>query len=196
MSVLRQAAPQDMPGVYRVCLQTGNSGRDATARFRNPDLLGHAYVGPYLVSQPRLSYVVVDDVGVGGYVLAAEDTRAFEAWAEESWWPLLRSQYPLGDGETADDEAIRLLHAPQVAPDEIVAAYPAHLHIDLLPRMQGLGLGRALIKTLLEALRGVGSPGVHLGVSADNHNAMGFYRHLGFDSLLDAESSRWMGMRL
>ena len=195
MSNIRPAVTHDMPGAYRVCLQTGDAGRDATATYGNPDLLGHVYVGPYLVGQPTLAYVVVDNVGVGGYVLAAEDTRAFAAWAEKSWWPMLRRQYPITDGETADDEIIGLLHAPPVAPDDIVTEYPAHLHMDLLPRMQRLGLGRALMETLLVGLRDSGSPGVHLGVGADNHNAMGFYRHLGFEHLPSRNSSEWMGMR-
>ena len=30
-----------------------------------------------------------------------------------------------------------------------VADYPAHLHIDLLPELQGQGFGRALIRRLL-----------------------------------------------
>ena len=185
-----------MPGAYRVCLQTGDSGLDATAHYGNPDLLGHVYVGPYLIGQPRLSYVVVDALGDGGYVLGAEDTRAFEAWAEASWWPMLRGQYPATKGETPDDEIIALMHAPPVVPDGIVADYPAHLHIDLLPRLQGLGFGRALIERLVGVLRGSDSPGVHLGVGADNHNAIEFYRHLGFAHLQEGHSSHWMGMRL
>ena len=94
MTVIRSATLEDLPGVYRVCLQTGDSGRDGTALYRNPDLLGHVYAGPYVVGEPELAFVVADEHGVAGYVLAAEDTRAFEAWAETSWWPNLRS-HPL-----------------------------------------------------------------------------------------------------
>lgn len=41
-----------------------------------------------------------------------------------------------------------------------VAAYPAHLHIDLLPDWQGKGHGRALMHKLLQALRRKGVPAV------------------------------------
>lgn len=196
MSVIRAAALQDLPGVYRVCLQTGDSGQDATPNFRNADLLGHVYVGPYLVGQPELSFVVVDNEGVGGYAFGAADTRAFEAWAERAWWPPLRSQYPASDGDTADDQVIRLLHFPPHSPDAIVTEYPAHLHIDLLPGMQGKGHGRELVETLLNKLRSVGSRGVHLEVGAENRNAIAFYRHLGFDQELTTGSSLLMGMTL
>lgn len=207
MSAIRAASPQDVPGVYRVCLETGASGQDATARFRNPDLLGHVYAGPYLAVQPRLAYVVADADGVGGYLLAAADTRAFETWAEAHWWPLLRRQYPLvsedrasdagyGRRNAADGEVIRLLHFPPAAPDEVVAGHPAHLHIDLLPRVQGRGFGRALVEMLLDVLRTEGAAGVHLEVGPDNTDAIAFYRHLGFEHVLDESGSRWMAMGL
>ncbi len=193
---IRPATIHDLPGIYRVCLQTGDSGRDATALYRNPDLLGHVYVGPYLVGQEDLATVVTDRDGVAGYLLAAADTLAFEAWTDSSWWPALRAQYPLRDDSSPDADAIRAIHAPPRAPDGIVAAYPSHLHIDLVPRAQGLGFGRTLIEGLLEQLRSRGSAGVHLDVAMDNSNAIGFYRHLGFEELDRAETGVLMGMRL
>jgi GNAT superfamily N-acetyltransferase len=179
-----------------VCLQTGDSGKDATELYRNPDLLGHVYVGPYLVVQPAHPFVDADAQGIAGYTFAAIDTRAFEAWEESEWWPSLREQYPLTRGSSPDDEVTRLLHAPESAPDEVVAEYAAHLHIDLLPRIQGQGVGRALIDRVLGSLRDRGASGVHLGVADDNENATQFYRHLGFDELTVLPGVRFMGRRL
>jgi ribosomal protein S18 acetylase RimI-like enzyme len=186
----------DLPGTYRVCLQTGDSGRDATVLYRNPDLLGHVFVGPYIVGQPTLASVVTDGLGVAGYCLAAEDTRIFQSWAEEHWWPILRRQYPPNEGTTRDDELIRLIHRPPQSPDGVVTAYPAHLHIDLLERARGQGLGRELIERLLAALRERDSPGIHLEVGADNANAIDFYEHLGFVELERTQGSRLLGMKL
>lgn len=120
MDLIRVATHEDLPALYRVCLLTGESGSDGTALFRDPDLPGHAYVGPYLAGQPDLALIVVDPQGVAGYCLATPDTRAFEAWAEAAWWPALREQYPMPDdasaersaGGSADAEIIRLFHAP------------------------------------------------------------------------------------
>ncbi|HEY7736541.1 MAG TPA: GNAT family N-acetyltransferase [Candidatus Limnocylindrales bacterium] len=196
MSPIRPATLQDLPGVYRVCLMTGDAGRDATARFRNPDLLGHLYVGPYVVGEPDLASVVADDEGIAGYLLATADTRAFEDWAEHHWWPPLRRQYPETGGNTPDDEIIRLIHAPARVPDAIVEAYPAQLHIDLLERARGRGYGRRLVDGLLETLRTRASPGVHLDVASENENAIAFYRHLGFSEVHRMESSLLMGLRL
>ncbi len=196
MDRIRPAGLHDLPGVYRVCLATGDSGRDATALYRNPDLLGHVYVGPYVVGQPGVALVVADAHGVGGYLFAAQDTRDFEVWEEQLWWPTLRAQYPLGDGDSRDDEVIRLIHAPPRAPDVVVADYPSHLHIDLLERVRGRGIGGELMRRALAVLGQRGSPGVHLDVAKDNENAIGFYGHLGFVVLQPAEDSLYMGKRL
>ena len=84
-----------------------------------------------------------------------------------------------------DDLLIALMHSPARAPADLVAAYPSHLHIDLLPRLQGRGWGRRLIDTLVERLRATGSRGLHLGVATDNTNAHAFYRAVGFTELDD-----------
>jgi ribosomal protein S18 acetylase RimI-like enzyme len=196
MSLIRRASLHDLPGVYRVCLATGDSGRDATGLYRDLDLLGHLYVGPYVVGQPDLALVVADAEGVAGYCLAAADTRAFEAWTEEHWWPILREQYPLTDGDSPDAQAIRLFHAPPRTPDTVVAEHPAQLHHDLLARVRGQGLGRQLVERCLGSLRERGSPGVHLDVAADNPNAIAFYEHLGFHELERAPGSLFMGIGL
>ena len=58
--------------------------------------------------------------------------------------------------------------------------YPAHLHINLLPGYQRMGLGRQLMQALEKALRQQNCPGVSLCVSGDNHGAMRFYERCGF----------------
>lgn len=78
----------------------------------------------------------------------------------------------------------------------MAAAYPAHLHIDLLPEAQGGGNGSRLIHTLLGALRSRGVHGVHLGVGKANAGAVGFYRHLGFEVLAEDPNSFTLGMKL
>ena len=197
MRHVRLARMRDLPGIYRVCLLTGDSGQDATALHRNPDLLGHVYAGPYVVGERPFALVVADEEGIAGYCLAALDTKAFAAWAEAEWWPGLRAQFPLPPpGEATPDAALtRLLHEPPLAPADVVAAYPSHLHIDLLERARGTGLGRVLIERQLERLREHGSTGVHLDVAPDNANAIAFYRHLGFVDLR-ADDGHLMGMRL
>jgi ribosomal protein S18 acetylase RimI-like enzyme len=196
VTTIRTATLQDLPGAYRICLLTGDSGRDATGMFRNPELLGHVFVGPYLVGQPDLASVVVDDDGVAGYGLAAADTRAFEQWTETTWWPTLRADYPVRTDGSAEAELIASIHAPALAADGLLDEYPSHLHLDLVERVRGQGYGRRLIERLLAQLRAGGSSGVHLHVASSNANAVEFYRHLGFVELERRTDSIVMGVRL
>jgi ribosomal protein S18 acetylase RimI-like enzyme len=57
-----------------------------------------------------------------------------------------------------------------------------------------------MMDTLLERLAGSGSPGVHLGMSASNHRARGFYRKLGFQELTrtgsGADGAIYLGLLL
>jgi ribosomal protein S18 acetylase RimI-like enzyme len=194
---VRRFRPEDLDDLYRVCLETGDAGNDATALHDDPDLLGHVYVGAYARFAPDLAFVVEDGDGVGGYVLGARDTAAFDARLEAEWWPSLRRRYPLpATGSDHDAFLVHLIHAPHRRTGPLLETHPSHLHIDLVERCQGAGHGRRLMDTLLAALRDAGSPGVHLGVSTRNERAIGFYRHLGFEELAADELSRTFGLRL
>jgi ribosomal protein S18 acetylase RimI-like enzyme len=190
------AGVHDLAGTYRVRLSTGDAGLDATGLYRDPDLLGHIYVGPYVVGQPGMELVLVDEGGVAGYLLAADDTPAFQDWQESEWWPALRARYPPAEGGSADAELVRIIHAPPHCPVEVAREYPAQLHIDLLEHARGQGLGRMLVERLLTDLRGRGVGGVHLEVDARNSRAMGFYERLGFRELERMPGSVLMGQRL
>jgi ribosomal protein S18 acetylase RimI-like enzyme len=196
---LRPYRSADHDAVYDICARTGAAGEDATGLLRDPALLGHVYAGPYVELAPDLAFVVEDDDGVGGYVIGAADTSEFQDRLEREWWPGLRRRYPSfrTDGDaTFDDLLIALMHSPARAPADLVAAYPSHLHIDLLPRLQGQGWGRRLIDTLVERLRASGSHGLHLGVATANTKAQAFYRAVGFTALDDDGVTVTFAMRL
>ncbi len=164
--------------------------------YDDPDLLGHVYAGPYLALEPDFALVVEDDGGVAGYTLGAPDTRQFISAWRERWLPRLARNYPppTQPDDAPDDRARWLLHHPErMDRGDVLDRYPSHLHIDLLPRAQGRGLGRALLTALLARLGDVGSPGVHLGVHPDNERAITFYRKLGF---VDLDGAGLMGRGL
>ena len=179
MAVLRGYDSGDLAAMYRVCLLTGDAGVDASALYRDPDLIGHVYCGPYPAADPSLSLVVADDEGVAGYLVGTADSAAFAAWQDEHWWPALRLRHPLGpDDGTPDHRLVELIHHPPlVVPPP---GHPAHLHVDLLPRLQGQGWGRRLIDAFVDLLRERGVPGLHLVADPRNTGALGFYARLGF----------------
>lgn len=179
--LLRRARTDDLRALYDVCLRTGDAGGDATGLVTDGDLYGHLYAAPYLLFEPRFAWVAEESGRVAGYVLAALDTVEFESRCEAEWWPPLRENSSLRAGATETDrELISLLHEGFHTPAEVTAKYPSHLHIDLLPSLQGRGVGRRLMATVLAAIAAAGSTGVHLGVDRRNSHALGFYEHLGF----------------
>jgi GNAT superfamily N-acetyltransferase len=98
---------------------------------------------------------------------------------------------------TRDQQIHRVMHRPVLTPAEPIAKHPSHLHIDILPRAQGVGFGVPMMTVLLDALRANGSPGVHLGVSHANKRAVSFYQHLGFVTLADfGEHGLLLGLTL
>lgn len=182
--LIRGFVPSDLPAMYEVCLRTGDSGQDASGQYRDPFLLGHVYAGPYPIADPGLSFVAVDERGVVGYTVATADARAFELWRNRVWCPPLRQAYPRDQWPDQPDsnQVWQIWNDQPLAEDpDLHGPYPAELHIDLLPRAQGKGLGRRLTERLWQALRERGVPGVHLGVGAANTNARAFYEHLGYD---------------
>ena len=196
--MIRRACPEDRDALYGICLRTGEGGADATGLHDDPDLLGHVYLGPYLALEPDLAFVVTgDDDLPQGYCVGTADTDSFARACEERWWPGLRSEYPLeAPRRASDQDLVEMIHRPPTTNPELVTRYPGHLHIDLLPSMQGRGAGAALIGQFLAALRGRGCPGVHLGVAQDNSRAIGFYRRMGFRDLARVEGTLLMGMDL
>ncbi|MBO0841886.1 MAG: GNAT family N-acetyltransferase [Nocardioides sp.] len=194
---IRAVTLDDLEAVYDICLRTAASGEDASDIYTDPRLPGEVYAAPYLVVPEGVGFVAIDSGGVAGYVLGAADTAAFERACEESWWPALRVAHPDPGPAPAtwDDRMRALIHRPRETPPELLGDYPAHLHIDLLPRLQGQGAGRALMETFLGLLHHAGVRGVHLGVAACNLNAIGFYRRLGFATLVESEEALVLGVR-
>jgi len=188
-ALIRPYHSSDLDALYRICLLTGDDGQDATSLYDDPQLLGHFFAAPYGLFEPAMAFVAEDAAGVGGYILGALDTQTFEERLERTWWPHLRARYPdppasVPAGQrTPGQQVAHMIHHPWRTPDKLTARYPSHLHIDLLPRLQGSGLGSQMTKTLIAALRDQGSPGVHLHVPQGNQHAAGFYRHIGFSEL-------------
>lgn len=173
----------DLPALYRICLLTSDSGSDGSAKYRDHELVGHLYAGPYACLEPDLAFVLTKDAAPIGYVLGARDTTAFADRCEVDWFPPLRKRYPLLEPNDSglDAHMTRALHRGHTVTHP--ESYPAHLHIDLLPAAQGQGWGRKMIDTLRARLRELDVPGVHLGVGAANANGVAFYRRYGFTEL-------------
>lgn len=196
---LRRYAPADLRALREICVRTAAAGLDATDLVSHSDLPGDVFAAPYGVLEPATALVLDDGDGVVvGYAVAALDTASFEARCAAEWWPLMRDRYPLGSAVLPlDGFFLGLVHDPPAAARNVLERHPSHLHINLLPHMQGSGWGRSMIDAILDLLASLGSTGLHLGVSPDNQPAQKFYARLGFESLQGGNSAeRILGITL
>lgn len=184
---LRRARRTDHAALDRVCLLTGDSGRDATAREDDPELLGLIYAVPYQVLAPDFAFVVEGPQGVCGYVLGAPDSARFYGRVAEEWFPplakRLRDPGPDEARWTGSDWARYAIHHPRFAYPPVLHEYPAHGHIDLLEAARGRKIGSRAMRYMMERLASAGAGGMHLQVSPRNDGALAFYRTLGFSRL-------------
>ncbi|CCM75255.1 GNAT family N-acetyltransferase [Rhizobium mesoamericanum] len=205
MTVLRPVRADDLEQIYRISLVTGHAGRDASGLHRDGKLIGHVYSAPYVSLSPETAFVAEDTQGVAGYIVGAFDTVGFEQRLEREWWPSLRKIYtdPQGDPSSwnADEAYAASIHHPPHVPAAIVDVFPAHIHMNLLPRRQGQGVGTMLLERWLKNAREAGVSAVHLGASANNHDALRFWGARGFvrlePPLVDAsDPTAWFGQKL
>jgi len=192
---IRPYRPSDRDDVYEICVKTGRSGTDATGWLDTDDLLPDIYALPYVDLEPDFAFVADVDGRARGYILGVPDTAAFVDEVRREWLPDFDAKYPLTGDDTPTQRFIRDGRNPERMLIPELAEYPAHLHIDLLPELQGQGLGRTLMRTLISRLNAAGVPGVWLGYGADNVGAGAFYRRLGFTPLPSSTDGTVVGLR-
>lgn len=85
---IRLASKSEQTRLYEICVLTGESGKDATGVFQQPDLLGDIWVGPYLEISPEHCFVLEGvDGNPLGYCIGTLDSTAFEKTAAQTCYP-------------------------------------------------------------------------------------------------------------
>jgi ribosomal protein S18 acetylase RimI-like enzyme len=201
---IRTFRSADLEALYAISLATGHEGGDASHLYRDHKLIGHIYSAPYALLEPGLALVLEDDEGVAGFAVGTPDTGKWQERLETEWWPKLRRQYadpaarPAAEW-SADQRRAYAIHHPQGTPRQVVEVYPAHLHLNLLERIQGRGAGTMLFSEWMARASRQGVGATHVGVNSANARAVRFWSRRGFDRLKlgDGGPDRtiWMGRR-
>ncbi|KAF4619490.1 hypothetical protein D9613_005343 [Agrocybe pediades] len=198
---IRRATEGDEAALSRICLLTADAGRSAEQFHDFGELPGLVYAVPYVKLPTTWGFVMEDEdkQQVVGYILGSTDTRAYERFAAEHWWPTLAEKYDLEKNtaivKDADRRYAQLLRNMHIAPEANIAFSPAHLHIDILEDYQKQGWGRKLIGTAVSFLKCQGLEGVWLGLDPRNEGAKKFYRRLNFKEIEGAPDDSQMGLR-
>lgn len=187
----------DEPALTEICLRTADGGGDATGVLGDDTIWADIFVLPYVARHPDAAFVVATDDGrVAGYAVAAPDTRAFAEWFRTEWWPAHGARFARPGATAREREILGYADRRSGAGEAYAEEYPAHLHIDLLPELQGQGWGRRLIAEVIAALRAQGVPALHLVATAENAGALVFYDRVGFHRLPSEPGSQAFGTRL
>jgi ribosomal protein S18 acetylase RimI-like enzyme len=198
---IRTATLDDEARLYEICVLTGDSGKDATGIFQQPNLLGDIWVGPYLHLSPEYCFVVADNAQAVGYCIATLDSTSFDTVAAALWWPGKQAVYAKPDiaqknSWSRDERLTHLIHNPLTSPTEFLEEFPSHAHINLVAEMQGKGWGKKLMNTMENSLREAGSPGVHLILSSKNLNALAFYQAVGYHVIFERDGQIGVAKKL
>ncbi|MGZ5910822.1 MAG: GNAT family N-acetyltransferase [Reyranella sp.] len=199
---IRSFQAQDLGSLFAISLATGLAGSDASRIYDDPRVMGQIYSAPYALLEPDLALVVEDGQGVAGFAVGTVDTSWWERKLDAEWWPSLRPQYvdPAGTPEasrTPDQRRAFMIHHPTPTPSAVSRKYPAHLHLNLLARLQGRGVGSMLFEAWLALAKDHGAKALHVAVNRANERAIRFWARQAFRelSLEDLPKGRtvWMG---
>jgi ribosomal protein S18 acetylase RimI-like enzyme len=198
MLTVRPYRPADRRDVVTICHRTGYFGEDAAPYFRDAELFALLFTAYYVEYEPENCFVADDNGSAVGYIIGSVDTEAQRHEFDRLIVPrvvrrmLTRTlfRHPgdvlfmLGLVDHADYE--KKLYTP-----DLVAKYPAHLHMNVAPEYQRRGLGSRLMGRFLETMRKAGAPGVHLVTSTENKKALPFYKKEGFVLYAELPNKLW-----
>jgi len=196
---IRPYQSADEAAIQEITYRTGFKGEDMTGRGFCDDarLWFLIFIAYYTRYEPE-HFFVAEDKGnhqVIGFICGTPDTLAQEAsfrirmvprivlrlFGYTSWhYPRsfktvfkMARQYSSGTEDAVNDP--------------IITAYPAHLHINILPGYQGRSVGSRLIAKFEEHMRNLRIPGIHLGTTNKNYKAVPFYQKMGYSIVQESE---------
>lgn len=168
--VIRKAKLTDIDDLREICYVT-SKGFDTPRKVRALELM---YCDYYVECNSDYVFVAEKDNKTIGYILCAPNYFEYEKLYREKYLGRLR-KVSLWRAVTF---SISLKIGRKYAKE-----YPAHLHIDIKPEGQKMGIGTELMRTLFNKLKEDGVKGVHLIVGSGNKNAIKFYNKMGFNEI-------------
>lgn len=167
---IRKYTPSDREACRHICIQTAAAQRVKTEKQRQA--LVTVYSDSYVDFEKNLCYVAQDEQGtVCGYILCAPDTKAYCKNAMRNHILPLMKHSPVAAFSAIAEFAVFLLLSRKRS---------AHMHIDILPTHQRMGLGTKFVDTLIRQLREDGVNGLFLITDTGNKKGPRFYQKYGF----------------
>ena len=168
--IIRKYKAEDREACQKICIETAAPSRVQTEKQRKA--LATGYSDSYVDFEGNRCFVAQTDNGeVVGYILCAPDTKKYCRHAlRYHILPLMKVSPPAALSAMAEFCVFCLLSVKR----------PAHMHIDILPTHQRMGIGTQLVNTLLSQLKSDGVPSLFLITDTGNTKGPAFYNKYGF----------------
>ena len=172
MIKIRHYQEKDKENVRFTCL---NSDGPCDSSEKMKFFILNTFCDYFIEQESENCFVAADENDKAiGYVICAENyDKYFECFVRE---------YVPRFAEDAEDDRNGAIHSADLQ-KEFKDEYPAHLHIDVNPEYQRMGVGHKMVDALCEHLRNKGIKGVMLTTGVDNVKGRGFYKKYGFTEL-------------
>ena len=187
--LIRPYRTHDRAEIRRICVETADAGEPLENFFDDRELVADLVTRYYTDYFSDYSWVAEFDGKIAGYLTAAPDTRAF---LQSFRWSIAPQAFIRAIGRgllfrrgswDMMGALIRRKVQAILPPFLIPAAFPAHLHIDVLKPARGRQAGRELMSSLIRKLQTHHIPGVHATVRTDNRGACAFFERMDFRPL-------------
>jgi len=197
---IRHYRVPDQAAVLEIAADTAYFGEPVEAFLEDRKLYGDAFARYYTEYEARYAWVAENSAGVTGFLLGCVDTaRQAKQWRRYILSKVLvnaiSGRYKLGRLTTSFALGMLLGAITGEEAKVDLAIYPAHMQIDIRQGYRGMGVGRRLIESYLEQLRGMRVAGVHLGTTSHNEAACHLYEKVGFQ-ILDNRPNRFWSKKL
>jgi ribosomal protein S18 acetylase RimI-like enzyme len=198
----RRGTKNDIKGISEILFRTGFMGEDLapTGRFRDKKLFALVNTDGYVRFETENGFVAQDrDTGnILGYIIGTDNTIRYEKkFALRMYWRFVLRlflvtwwRYP----ESFKTIFYWFFTYETKSIEHLYNGYPAHLHINILPGYQRMGIGKKLIDMFLLNMVSKGVVGVHLGTSNYNFKALPFYKKNGFSVIFEKANLFWPGV--
>lgn len=184
--IIRKYQLKDREAVQRVCIETSSIPVDTV---NQRELLLSLYCNYYITYSMENCFVIADESNTAvGYVLCSPSLKKWKQEFNKNYSYLV---FRLSKHQWFKHKLSYILHSNIAR-----KGYDAHLHIDILPSFQRLGMGSKLIETLVSHLKANGVNGLHLICSKDNIKGMNFYRKFGFSQIKKVGNNMAFGIKL
>jgi ribosomal protein S18 acetylase RimI-like enzyme len=185
---VRRFARRDCDAVRALCCDTANRGGPIDPVFSDRSLFADYWTSYYIGHEPRHVWVAETTENppqVVGYLTAAFDTARFRLLMRRRVLPFLvlkqifNGHWFKRESRTFLRRRLDLWKGSPGPSENVVCAYPAHLHLNVAASARSKGVGGALIKEFEREARDRVA-GVHVETHQDSEGALRFFKDHGF----------------